>query len=369
MAEIVQVDYEQLGAIAARFQAQAQATEALRGRVENALSLLRDAGWIGLGADAFFAEVDGKVMPGVQRLQEALQEAAAVTHQIVEVFNGADEEASAPFRRPEDGTETTGPGLGSGGSESGAGQPGGGGGTGDVSLPPGETPIVAPPTGTVGVDPSDNDFGIPQDWLADVTDGLPRGEGELDSDWLNEVRDNFGLTDGSGGGAGGSGDFASSSEMGSGLSAGGASGGGASGGGVPSSLGSGAGGGPSGGASGGGSGSGGGVPGGVPSGLGSGLPGGGSSAYQTPQEAGFATGIDDFAGAGGAGASFVAGEGAGGGLGEAQSSGSLLDRMGAAASQAAQRASLGSLSVPIGIAATSPFLALLGKTLKEKGED
>lgn len=367
MAEIIQVDYEQLRAIAAHFQAQAQATGELRGRMENALSPLRDGGWIGLGADAFFAEMDGKVMPGVQRLQEALEEAAAVTRQIVEVFNGADEEAAGPFRG-EERTISPEPGLG-GGGQPGVGQPGSGGQPGGgspgggetpISTPPGETPIGAPPGGSGDVGPGDNDFRIPEDWLSDVTGGLPGGGGELDSDWLDEVRDNFGLPDGSGG-AGGGGDFTGSSEMGAGMSGGGSAGG-MSGGGSGSGV--------SGGGMSGGSGAGGGVPGGgFPGGLGSGFPdSGGSSAYQTPQEAGFAPGIDDWAGPGGAGASFAAGEGTGGGLGRAES-GSPLDRMGATASQAAQQASLGSLGIPIGIAATSPFLALLGKSLKERGED
>ena len=48
----------------------------------------------------------------------------------------------------------------------------------------------------------------------------------------------------------------------------------------------------------------------------------------------------------------------------------LLDRSGAASGEGADSgSSLGSMGVPIGIAAASPFLALLGKALKDNDDD
>ena len=54
--------------------------------------------WVGLGSDAFFEEMQGEVLPAVQRLQEALEQAGMVTGEIVSIFQQADEEASSPFR-------------------------------------------------------------------------------------------------------------------------------------------------------------------------------------------------------------------------------------------------------------------------------
>lgn len=403
MADLIQADYEQLGDIGSRFQTQSEATVQMRSRVGRALDALKNDGWIGLGADAFFREMDADVLPAMYRLEEALREAAAVTNQIVDLLNSADENAASPFRR-ESGSGSASP-IGSGGTADGGtgGSEGAGPGAG-ATTPVGDTPLNTPPNGMVGINPGDNDFGIPRDWLSGVTDSLPGGDGNLDSNWLDNVKDSFGLADsgggsGSGGGASGGGDDSSiASRAGSGLPGDGSDGGAGSGstgsgsgsgftgsGAGGGSTGSGMGGGTTGGGSGSGStgdGTGGGTTGGGSgsgstgsgsgSSAGSGFPSSSTSPYQTPGEAGFRAGMSDFAGTGssGAGASFAAGSGAGGPGQSGGGGGSLLDRAGSTAGTGADgESSLGSMGVPIGIAAASPFLALLGKALKDNDDD
>ena len=77
--------------------AQAQATEQMLGKVRSSMSNLENGGWIGRGSDAFFGEMHDEVLPAVERLRQALEEANRVTNQISQVMKQAEEEACSPF--------------------------------------------------------------------------------------------------------------------------------------------------------------------------------------------------------------------------------------------------------------------------------
>lgn len=96
MADEVKADYEQLEQVASRFSNQAQVIEQLSGKIRCSMQNLQD-GWIGRGSDAFFAEMDGEVLPAIQRLQDVLHLGSEVTKVIIQTMQNADEEASAPF--------------------------------------------------------------------------------------------------------------------------------------------------------------------------------------------------------------------------------------------------------------------------------
>ena len=96
--DIIQAQYDQLEQIAARFGRQAEATAQMQGRVQQSLRALQAGGWEGRGAAAFFGEMNGEVLPAVQRLSAALQQSQQVTRQIVQVLRTSEEEASRPFR-------------------------------------------------------------------------------------------------------------------------------------------------------------------------------------------------------------------------------------------------------------------------------
>lgn len=98
MFDQVEADYDQLEQIAARFAAQAQATEQTLNKVRASMSNLEEGGWIGRGSNAFFSEMHSEVLPATERLRQALEEANRVTNQIVQVMKQAEEEACTPFQ-------------------------------------------------------------------------------------------------------------------------------------------------------------------------------------------------------------------------------------------------------------------------------
>jgi WXG100 family type VII secretion target len=98
MNDIVQVDYEELEGVAARFHQQSGAVEQMHGSLLRAYNGLRDGGWVGRGAEAFFAEMDNEALPAVRRLVDVLTSASETTRQVSAAFQGADQEASSPFQ-------------------------------------------------------------------------------------------------------------------------------------------------------------------------------------------------------------------------------------------------------------------------------
>jgi WXG100 family type VII secretion target len=97
MADEVKADYDQLEQIANRFGNQSEEIQDMLQQVRSSMEKL-ESDWIGRGSEAFFREMQGEVLPAVQRLQQALQEANRVTKEIVQTMQEADEEASSPFR-------------------------------------------------------------------------------------------------------------------------------------------------------------------------------------------------------------------------------------------------------------------------------
>lgn len=98
MADEIKADYDQLGQVASRFSNQSQAVEEMLRDLRSKLEKLENGGWIGEGADAFFAEMNDEVIPAVTRLIEALVEGNQVTNEISRHVRDAEEQASATFR-------------------------------------------------------------------------------------------------------------------------------------------------------------------------------------------------------------------------------------------------------------------------------
>jgi WXG100 family type VII secretion target len=96
--DIIQARYDGLADVANRFGNQAHSNEDLLARVLQALRPLEGGGWQGRGSTAFFAEMNGEVVPAMQRLGVALDRARNVTLAIARVLREAEEEASQPFR-------------------------------------------------------------------------------------------------------------------------------------------------------------------------------------------------------------------------------------------------------------------------------
>lgn len=96
-ADEIKANYDQLAQVASRFQNQSQATQEMIQSVRSSMDELK-GGWEGRGSNAFFSEMQGEVLPAVNRLRQALQEASRTTNQIVQAVKQAEDEASAPFK-------------------------------------------------------------------------------------------------------------------------------------------------------------------------------------------------------------------------------------------------------------------------------
>jgi WXG100 family type VII secretion target len=98
MSDEIRADYDQLEEVAGRFANQSQVIQEMLQRVRSSMEKLEDGGWIGRGADAFFEEMHGEVVPAAVRLHEVLEEASQATRAIVQIVQQAEDEASSPFR-------------------------------------------------------------------------------------------------------------------------------------------------------------------------------------------------------------------------------------------------------------------------------
>jgi WXG100 family type VII secretion target len=114
-ADKIQADYDQLGQIAAQFTQQGDRTLALGRQVYNCMSQLRDGGWIGVGANRFYNEMESLVLPGLERLVNALHTGGAQTARIAQILRAAEEQAGQLFYGG-DGEFSTMPVPNSGGS-------------------------------------------------------------------------------------------------------------------------------------------------------------------------------------------------------------------------------------------------------------
>jgi len=97
MAEEIRADYDQLDEVANRFAKNSQAAQQLAQMLKSKMDPLANGDWIGQGSDAFFQEMEGKIMPAMTRLIDVLQDASAVSKEIIAKMKQAEEEAQSPF--------------------------------------------------------------------------------------------------------------------------------------------------------------------------------------------------------------------------------------------------------------------------------
>jgi WXG100 family type VII secretion target len=122
---VIQCNYDSLAEMMISFSREADQTRQLMQTVRQVVNGLQSGGWIGLGAEAFFAEMEHLVFPGVERLSNALSDAGGATKRIAELLRAAEEEAAALFR----GGNGAGAGVGGGTGTGVGGAAGGAGGS------------------------------------------------------------------------------------------------------------------------------------------------------------------------------------------------------------------------------------------------
>jgi WXG100 family type VII secretion target len=141
---VVRCHYEDLSRVSQEFQRQADVAQQSLKKLSAATQVLQDGDWVGQGATAFYQEMDGQVLPTMQRLARALESAAQNTSQISQIMKQAEDEAARVLRGSANGAGMLfaasgvmagpgGGGGGSGGAGSGPGSSRGGGGGGGSS--------------------------------------------------------------------------------------------------------------------------------------------------------------------------------------------------------------------------------------------
>ena len=95
MSDMIQIDYEQMSTLRNVFVSQAERVRDMGQRLQRGVETLRAGAFVGLGANAFYTEMDNDVLPGLQRLIEALYETSNVLQEICIVFEGAEQEAAS----------------------------------------------------------------------------------------------------------------------------------------------------------------------------------------------------------------------------------------------------------------------------------
>jgi WXG100 family type VII secretion target len=97
MGDKIEANYEELQTILRRFQSEAEAVNQLLSQTRQKVEALHGSGWIGRGSEAFFAEMNGRVLPSMGRLYRALMEAGNAVNRVSQIFKAAEEEAKSYF--------------------------------------------------------------------------------------------------------------------------------------------------------------------------------------------------------------------------------------------------------------------------------
>jgi len=88
---IIRSDYDQLKSVGSGWRQQEEKTKQTIGKLKGVIEELKGGDWIGTGADAFYQEMESLVMPGMNRLQNAMAEASSVTNQISQIYREAED--------------------------------------------------------------------------------------------------------------------------------------------------------------------------------------------------------------------------------------------------------------------------------------
>ena len=130
MANVVRTDYEALAEAAKGLNSEADRVKQIATRLDRGADNLKRSSWTGKGAEAFYREFEGSILPTYRRLEAALKEASQTMTALSEMFQQAEQEAAGYLRMTATGgpgDDGAGPGSdGDGGAGSFAGQAGGG---------------------------------------------------------------------------------------------------------------------------------------------------------------------------------------------------------------------------------------------------
>ena len=97
-ARVVRAHYGDLANIAGAFDQHAELARLTVKEFRAQQETLQGGDWLGKGAQAFYSEMDGQVLPAMARLERALAQAADTTRRIQQLMAQAEADAAAFFR-------------------------------------------------------------------------------------------------------------------------------------------------------------------------------------------------------------------------------------------------------------------------------
>jgi WXG100 family type VII secretion target len=92
-----QANYQELGQVAQKFSQQANQVQQMMNQIRSNMENLQNS-WSGKGSEAFFGEMNDQVIPGINRLQQAMEHASQSTGKMAQTIRQAEEEASGLFK-------------------------------------------------------------------------------------------------------------------------------------------------------------------------------------------------------------------------------------------------------------------------------
>jgi WXG100 family type VII secretion target len=98
MAEKTECNYDELQQLTKMLQKEAEEMNQLLSQTRGKADALHGDGWIGRGADKFFAEMQQLILPSMTRLVNALNQASQSANQISEIYRQAEDEAQNGFK-------------------------------------------------------------------------------------------------------------------------------------------------------------------------------------------------------------------------------------------------------------------------------
>lgn len=94
----VQVNYEDMDKICNQFIQESDQTEGTINLLKQGVEELRGGGWLGVGANAFYAEVDDHVFPNLDKLVKALQSTENQVRQAVAKMHETEDASANKFK-------------------------------------------------------------------------------------------------------------------------------------------------------------------------------------------------------------------------------------------------------------------------------
>lgn len=98
MADKTEIDYAQMEQIVKKFQKEEADMRQLLQQLNRRADALHGDNWIGKGADKFHQEMEGLVLPSINKLITALDAAGNTAKQILDTYRRAEEEAGGGFK-------------------------------------------------------------------------------------------------------------------------------------------------------------------------------------------------------------------------------------------------------------------------------